>query len=135
MLLFISCLCCMLLLVCLCCLGMMRLIVYNSMLLCVRMLLLCSRVFVCSIVIFTLLDLCVSSLRRGHANLLCIAPILMDDPRRESASWSFLFVFCCLKVYHLNHVRFFLLEFFSFHLSFLLYLLLSFLHQLGGPLA
>ncbi len=34
----------------------------------------------------TLLDLCVSSLRRGHANLLCIVPILTDDPRRESDS-------------------------------------------------
>ena len=32
----------------------------------------------------TLPDLCVSSLRRGHANLLCIVPILTDDPRRES---------------------------------------------------
>ena len=32
----------------------------------------------------TPLDLCVSSLRRGHANLLCIVPILSDDPRRES---------------------------------------------------
>jgi len=32
----------------------------------------------------TLPDLCVSSLRRGHANLLCIIPILTDDPRRES---------------------------------------------------
>ena len=32
----------------------------------------------------TLLDLCVSSLRRVHANLLCIVPILTDDPRRES---------------------------------------------------
>ena len=32
---------------------------------------------------FTLLDLCVSSLRRGHANLFCIVPILTDDPRRE----------------------------------------------------
>ena len=32
----------------------------------------------------TLLDICVSSLRRGHANLLCIVPILTDDPRRES---------------------------------------------------
>ena len=32
----------------------------------------------------TLLDVCVSSLRRGHANLLCIVPILTDDPRRES---------------------------------------------------
>ena len=36
--------------------------------------------------LFTLLDLCVSSLRRGHANLLCIVPILTDDPRRESKS-------------------------------------------------
>ena len=35
-------------------------------------------------VLFTLLDLCVSCLRRGHANFLCIVPILMDDPRRES---------------------------------------------------
>jgi hypothetical protein len=34
--------------------------------------------------LFTLLDLCVSSLRRGHANLLCIVQILTDDPRRES---------------------------------------------------
>ena len=34
--------------------------------------------------IITLLDLCVSSLRRGHANLLCIVPILTDDPQRES---------------------------------------------------
>ena len=33
---------------------------------------------------FTLLDACVSSLRRGHANLLCIVPISTDDPRRES---------------------------------------------------
>ena len=32
----------------------------------------------------TLLDLCVSSLRRGHANLLCIVPILSDDLRRVS---------------------------------------------------
>ena len=32
----------------------------------------------------TLLDLCVSSLRRGHANLLCIVPILTDDLRRGS---------------------------------------------------
>ena len=33
----------------------------------------------------TLLDLCVSSLRRGHANLLCIVPILSDAPREESS--------------------------------------------------
>ena len=33
---------------------------------------------------FALLDLCVSSLRRGHANLLCIVPILTHDLRRES---------------------------------------------------
>ena len=35
----------------------------------------------------TLLDLCVSSLRRGHANLLCIVPILTDVPRKESREW------------------------------------------------
>jgi hypothetical protein len=29
------------------------------------------------------LDLCVSSLRRGHANLLCIVPILSDFVRRH----------------------------------------------------
>ena len=34
--------------------------------------------------LFTLLDLRVSSLRRGHANILCIVPILTDDPRSES---------------------------------------------------
>ena len=38
----------------------------------------------------TLLDLCVSSLRRGHANLLCIVPILTDVPRKESKRmWNF----------------------------------------------
>ena len=36
---------------------------------------------------FTLLDLCVSSLRRGHANLLCIVLILTDDPRMDSNPW------------------------------------------------
>ena len=30
----------------------------------------------------TLLDLCVSSLRRGHANIICIVPIFTDDPGR-----------------------------------------------------
>ena len=34
--------------------------------------------------LFTLLDVFVSSLRRGHANLLRIVPILTDDPRRKS---------------------------------------------------
>ena len=37
----------------------------------------------------TLLDLCVSSLRRGHANLLCIVPILSDDLRGESNKLGF----------------------------------------------
>jgi hypothetical protein len=32
------------------------------------------------------LDLCVSSLRRGHANLLCIVPILSDVPKDELLS-------------------------------------------------
>ena len=34
--------------------------------------------------IFTLLDLCKSSLRRAHANLLCIVPMLSDDPRSDA---------------------------------------------------
>ena len=34
--------------------------------------------------LFTLLDVCVSSLRRGRANLLSVVPMLTDDPRRES---------------------------------------------------
>ena len=42
------------------------------------------------------LDLCVSSLRRGHANLLCIVPILLDvledgqgskKQRRDGGEW------------------------------------------------
>ena len=41
---------------------------------------------------FTLLDLCVSSLRRGHANLLCIVHCLTGNPRRESFC---LFKCCC----------------------------------------
>ena len=38
--------------------------------------------------LLTLLDLCVLSLRRGHANIVCIVPILTDDPRRESETGS-----------------------------------------------
>ena len=34
----------------------------------------------------TIFDFCVSSFRRGHANLLCIVPILTDDLRRGSNS-------------------------------------------------
>ena len=45
-------------------------------------------------VMFTLLDVCVSSLRRGHANLLCIVPILTDDSPRESST-----PLCLLLVY------------------------------------
>ena len=51
---------------------------------CVAISLLTWEVGCCKKELFTLLDLCVSSLRRGHANLLCIVPILTDDPRRES---------------------------------------------------
>ena len=43
-----------------------------------------THIIICMCMLFTLLDLCVSSLRRGHANLLCIVPTLTDDPRRES---------------------------------------------------
>ena len=34
-----------------------------------------------------IVDLCVSSLRRGHANLLCIVPILSDVFFPSDASW------------------------------------------------
>ena len=35
-------------------------------------------------ILFTLIDLCVSSLRRAHDNIICIVPIVTDDPRRDS---------------------------------------------------
>ena len=41
-------------------------------------------IYIYSLLGVTLLDLCVSSLRRGHANLLCIVPILTNNPRSES---------------------------------------------------
>ncbi|XLU97561.1 hypothetical protein S245_011901 [Arachis hypogaea] len=40
------------------------------------------------------LDLCVSSLRRGHANLLCIVPILSDVPEGTSLLCSLCHIFC-----------------------------------------
>ena len=48
--------------------------------------------------LFTLLDLCVSSLRRGHVNLLCIVPSLTDDPRRESI-YIYANLICCRMFY------------------------------------
>ena len=53
-------------------------------------------IFIC--ILFTLLDLCVSSLRRGHANLLCIVPMLTDDPRRESSN-SYIYVYIYIYVH------------------------------------
>ena len=38
------------------------------------------------------LDLCVSSLRRGHANLLCIVPIL-SDVYEETSSKRLLLIY------------------------------------------
>ena len=35
---------------------------------------------------FTLLDLCVSPLHWGHANILCTVSSLTDDPRRSRTS-------------------------------------------------
>ena len=47
-----------------------------------------------------------SSLRRGHANLLCIVPILTDDPRRESRkSHSSLLHSQCLAEAHTHCER------------------------------
>ena len=64
---------------------------------------------------FTLLDLCKSSLRRGHANLLWIVPILTDDPRRKSnmyvsicyySLWSVIIVYklCTINVYDVYYI-------------------------------
>ena len=50
----------------------------------------------------TLLDLCVSSLRRGHANLLCTVPILTDDPRRESRYPGILIPYLFFSIYKKN---------------------------------
>ena len=51
-------------------------------------LILCVFVFYCycfiSLIICSLIDLCVSSLRRVHAKIICIVPSLTDDPGRES---------------------------------------------------
>ena len=49
-------------------------------------------IYICMHVLFTLLALCVSSLRRGHADLLCIVPSLTDDPRREPMPSFFVLV-------------------------------------------
>ena len=38
------------------------------------------------------LDLCVSSLRRGHANLLCIVPILSDVPEGTDKGLRFAYL-------------------------------------------
>ena len=37
-----------------------------------------------TIVLHFSICVCVSSLRRNHANILCVVPSLTDDPRRES---------------------------------------------------
>ena len=50
---------------------------------------------------FSFLDVCVSSLRRGHANILCIVPILTDDPRRESGPALSLLTHVCCNVVRL----------------------------------
>ncbi len=41
------------------------------------------------------LDLCVSSLRRGHANLLCIVPILSDVSEETAMEVKLLFILTC----------------------------------------
>ncbi len=43
------------------------------------------------------LDLCVSSLRRGHANLLCIVPILSDVSEETTSIVHFRFIYSTIK--------------------------------------
>ena len=42
----------------------------------------------CRGALFTLLDVCVSSLRRGHANFLCIVPMLTYNPLPAKKYWT-----------------------------------------------
>ena len=52
------------------------------------------------------LDLCVSSLREGHANLLCIVPILTDVAEATNKAMEYPFIYTshsseyCVWVYH-----------------------------------
>jgi len=56
------------------------------------------------------LDLCVSSLRRGHANLLCIVPILSDVPEGTITTstltiYKHSFFTCPIDVVHLPNIN------------------------------
>ena len=52
-------------------------------------------------IVHTLLDLCVSSFRRDHGNILCIAPMLTDDPRRAcSIEINNSILFASVLVFH-----------------------------------
>ena len=54
--------------------------------------------------LFALLDVCVSSLCRGHANMICIVPMLTDDPRGKSLSKYVLCLAMCCAVYLSTHL-------------------------------
>ena len=45
------------------------------------------------------LDLCVSSLRRGHANLLCIVPILSDVRRHDIGQTTHIYTVFSPRIY------------------------------------
>ena len=55
-------------------------------------------------ILFTLLDLCVSSLRRGYANILCIVPICTDDPRRESYIYIYIYDICVYLIVYTIYI-------------------------------
>ena len=55
----------------------------------------------------SLLDLRMSSLRRGHANLRCVVPMFTDDPRRESecnASLIYIYIYRYIYIYIYTYV-------------------------------
>ena len=56
------------------------------------------------IVLLTLLDLCASSLRRSHANLLCIVPSLTEDSRRESIM-LYIYIYIHIYIYIYTHLH------------------------------
>ena len=56
--------------------------------------------------LLTLLDLCSSSLRRAHANILCTVPMLADDTRSESkTNRQSVYIYIYIHTYMHTYIR------------------------------
>ena len=65
---------------------------------------------------------CVSSLRRGHANILCIAPILTDDPRRESLGNLYIHMYMYIYIYIYTYVCVYIYIYMYIHICIYIYI-------------